>query len=72
MKNENFCYLVFLTRSEPAPSSLLSDIQPVFPLGPLGLQTGAAAAASLPQVAAVCCATLPALPSRRRTFNANR
>lgn len=68
-----FAYpLCFLTLSESAPSSLLSDFQPVLPLGPFGLQTGATAAASLPQVATICCATLPALPFRRRTFNAHR
>lgn len=49
--------------SEPAPPGLLADIQPVLPLRPLGLQAGATAAAPLPQVAAVCCAALPALPS---------
>lgn len=64
--------LCFLTLSEPAPSSLLTDFQPLLPLGPFSLQTGAAAAASLPQVATICCATLPALPSRRWTLNAHR
>ena len=64
--------LCFLTHSEPAASSLLSDFQPVLPFGPLSLQTGAAAAASLPQAAPLCCAALPALPSRRRPLNAHR
>lgn len=65
-------YLCFLTLSESAPSSLLSDFQPVLPLGPFSLQTGAIAAASFPQVATICCVTLPALPSRRWTLNAHR
>lgn len=67
----NVCPLYFLTLSEPASSGLLSDFQPVLPLGPFSLQTGATAAASLPQVATICCATLPALPSRRWTLNAH-
>lgn len=70
--NSFACPMCFLTVSESAPSSLLSDFQPVLPLGPFSLQTGATAAASFPQVATICCATLPALPSRRWTLNAHR
>lgn len=64
--------LCFLTLSESAPSSLLSDFQPVLPLGSFSLQTGASAAAALPQVAAICCTALPALPVGRWTLDAHR
>lgn len=70
--NDHVCPLSFLTLSEPASSGLLSDFQLVLPLGPFSLPTGATASASLPQVATICCATLPALPSRRWTLSAHR
>lgn len=66
------CVPCSLTLSESAPSSLLPDFQPVLPVRPLGLQTGAPAAAPFPQIATVRHFPLPALPSGRGALHAHR
>lgn len=70
--NGRACPLCFPTLSQPAPSGLLSDFQPVLSFGPFSVQAGATATTSLPQVTTICCATLPALPSRRWTLSTHR
>lgn len=69
--NTTFMHLCSLTLSESAPSSLLPDFQPVLPIRPLGLQTGAPAATPFPQIATVRHFPLPALPSGRGALHAH-
>lgn len=64
--------LFSVTLSQSPPSSLLPDFQPLLPVRPLGLQTGALAAASLPQIATIRHFPLSALPSGRRPLHAHR
>lgn len=64
--------LCSLTLSESAPPSLLPDFQPVLPVRPLSLQTGASAAAPFSQIASLRHFPLPALPSGRRAVHTHR